>query len=280
MRRVLLAVLLPLASLALVACGGGGGQSSAKAQGAVTLAARTTAGGQSYHISTQTTLHIPQLKNPVSLSGEGVFDPRRNRGRLEIDLRNLTAVLGQPVGTAQMELEGNVVYMRIPFLSASLPGLRPWLKVDLARAGHTRGIDLSSFLQLGQGADPNQVLEYLRAAGHVMKIGSEKVRGVETTHYRGTIDLERVPSLAPAAQRAQLRASIRRLEQTTGRRAIPIGVWIDAQNRVRRLRYQDLLTLQQERVELNLQSDLYDFGTPVVVPLPAPGDVTDLTKGS
>ena len=54
--------------------------------------------------------------------------------------------------------------------------------------------------QLGQG-DPSQALDYLRATGEVEEVGTEQIDGVETTHYRGTIQLDAVAEQVPAEQR-------------------------------------------------------------------------------
>jgi hypothetical protein len=170
--------------------------------------------------------------------------------------------------------------MRIPFLNASLPGVKPWLKLDLDRSARSSGLDFSGFLQLGRGGDPTQTLRYLRAAGDVKRVGTETVRGVETTHYHATIDLEKVPSTVRPADRARTRRAVRRLEQVTGLRSLPVDVWADAQDRVRRLRIDEALNLGTGTAEMTVDSQLYDFGVPVEVTLPPASDVTDLTKGA
>jgi hypothetical protein len=277
-RRLLLAAAVAAAAAgSLAACGGGGGGDP---RATLERAATTTSTGQSFRVDSTTALQLPGSSQRVALDGRGSFDPKTKRGRLAVDLSDLSTLLRTPTGTALMILDGSAVYMRIPFLSAALPGAKPWLKLDLEKSARTRGVDLTGFLQLGRGGDPTQTLSYLRAAGKVKKAGSDKVRGVETTHYRATIDFDKVPSTVRPAERARVRRAIRRLEQVTGLRELPVEVWVDAQGRVRRLRVHEALNLGTGTAEMTVDSQLYDFGVPVQATPPPASSVTDLTKGA
>lgn len=278
MRRLLVGAALAATVASLVACGGRSGATDPKA--AVERAGTTTSTGPSFRVESTTALRLPGTSQQVALSTLGSFDPKTNRGRLAVDLSNLSLLLRRPTGTGLMILDGSAVYMRIPFLNASLPGVKPWLKLDLDRSARSSGLDFSGFLQLGRGGDPTQTLRYLRAAGDVKKVATETVRGVETTHYHATIDLEKVPSTVRPADRARTRRAVRRLEQVTGLRSLPVDVWADAQDRVRRLRIDEALNLGTGTAEMTVDSQLYDFGVPVEVTPPPASDVTDLTKGA
>ena len=81
-----------------------------------------------------------------------------------------------------------------------MPGGKPWIKVDLNAVGKQAGIDLSQFTQLG--TDPSRMVDWLRTvSGDVTTVGTEKLDGVDTTHYRATVDLSKYPDLVPADQR-------------------------------------------------------------------------------
>ena len=64
--------------------------------------------------------------------------------------------------------------------------------------------------QLGQfgsfaGTDPRDVFGMLKAvSGSIVALGRDKIRGVETSHYRATIDDAKLEQLVPAAQRQSL----------------------------------------------------------------------------
>src|SRR5439155_19818933 len=126
--------------------------------------------------------------------------------------------------------------MKFPLLTQQIPGGKDWIKLDLQKLSKAQGFNLGSLAQLSQ-SDPTQALQYLRAASSdVQTVGKEQVRGVETTHYKLKVDLEKVPDTAPPDQRADVRASIQNLITQTGTRFIPTEVWIDGNGLVRRER--------------------------------------------
>jgi hypothetical protein len=279
MRPILGALALVAATAALAACGGGGDSVSADS---VANAATKTASVKSYRVSTITSMELPTTSRKVTFRGTGAYDPNGRRGRLELDLSELNQVLGPQgspynFGHVQMIMNGTAMYMRIPFLKQIQPSLKPWVKIDLESAGQTQGVDFGSFLQWGQGGDPTQTLQYLRAAGKVEKVGSERVRGVQTTHYKAVVDLRKVADKAPAKDREALRRSIDRLITLTGEKKIPVEIWIDKDGLVRRESYREQLLVQSAKTELASSMELYDFGAPVAAPVPAKSLVTDLT---
>jgi hypothetical protein len=265
MRRALL--LLPLALL-LVACGGGA--SGTRDPVAAAADATTKTGSQKIAL----TGTIQAAGQTVSLRGSGAFDSDAKRGQIGLDL--------QVPGSAQTIhideiVDGSVFYVKPPpSASDSLPPGKQWLKVDLQSAGKQLGVNVQQLSQLNQG-DPSQLLQYLRASsGKVKKVGEESVRGTDTTHYRATIDLRKVPNQVPREQRAEVRHAIDRLIQLTGTRTYPMDVWVDGDDLVRRIRFAFDLKQLQSRLDMTL--DLYDFGTDVDAEPPPADQVVDASK--
>jgi hypothetical protein len=277
-RRALAVLALAAATAVLAACGGGGGVSSDSVANAGTKTSKV----KSYRVTTTTTMKLPTTSREVSFRGDGAFDPTARRGRMQLDLSDLNLVLGPQgspynFGYAQLVMRGVDMYMRIPFLKQVEPSLKPWIKINLDQAGRAQGIDFSSFLQFGEGGNPTQALEYLRGAGKVTKVGTDEVRGVKTTHYKATIDLRKVAAEAPAKSRASLRRTINRIIALTGESTFPAEIWIDDQGLVRRERYKETLTILNTQTRVSASMELYDFGTPVIAPVPPPSLVSDLT---
>ncbi len=268
MRRLL--PLLPVVCV-LAACGSDGGNASED----VAQAASKTNAAQSYAISTSTRMKLGEKS--VTFAGGGSFNVQKRRGKLSVDLRNLTELTGQNLGTIVMILNGSDLYLRMPFLKSLVPQLKPWLKLNLRRAS-PQGLDFSAFLQLGQGGDPTQLIQYLRGATEVKRKGKEDVRGVETTHYEMTVDLEQVAKTAPPAQRARLRAATQRLIQITGQRKIPVELWVDEGGLVRRLEQKQTFPIQGRKSEMTTRMELYDFGIPVDAAAPASSQVSDVSQ--
>jgi hypothetical protein len=274
MRAPLLGVALA-ASAMLTACG-----STAVSPKSVAEAATKTSSLKSYRVQTTTTLKLG--KRDVTFKGDGVFAPRGRRGRLSLDmsaLKQISGAEGSPYnfGYAEFVLEGTTIYMRIPLLKQLNPSLKPWVKLDLGQAGRTQALDFGSFLQFGQGGDPTQALQYLRATGKLEKKGTDRVRGVPTTHYKGAVDLRKVADKAPANLRAELRTNVDRLIALTGSSTIPLDVWVDEHGYVRKERYTEKLELQGQKVDVEASVELFGFGTPVIAPVPPAADVSDFT---
>ena len=214
----------------------------------------------------------------VSFSGDGAFDYEARRGQFTLDLSSLG--LPVPGGKAEMVLVQDVVYMKLPLDVPQLQA-RPWLKVDVDEVGRESGIDVSSFRQL-QNNDPTASLNFLRGATEdAEKVGTEKVRDVETTRYRATLDLRKA-----AEQVSQdLKDDVERVIQQLGQDRIPTQAWVDGDGRLRRLEYAvDLSKVQAPATgakpsgTLTTTVELYDFGVEVDAAEPPTDQVTDLSE--
>jgi hypothetical protein len=250
----------------------GGGEpadaaTSTSAEDAVAAAAASTQGEGGANVSF--VVEFEGGETAGRLTGEGAFADRR--GRLTLDMSGLAGG-GIVPGGADVELvfDELVYYMKFPpELAASLPGGKEWIKMDLAKLGASQGIDLEALAQINQ-SDPSQALAFLAGASDFESVGEEDVRGVATTHYRGTVDLEKVAesSSGPAGD------AYRRLLELGGERTLPMDVWIDGESLVRRIRFSQKLP---DGSGMTMTEELYDFGTEVDAEPPPESAVLDLT---
>lgn len=280
MRRLLL---LLLAALALGACGGGDEAPEAEkpSDSAVALAAAKTTEQGSYRADMEITLE-GAAPAPVTMTAAGIFDTEARLARMTLDMSGLGTGTGiVEIGEIEMVMDGPVMYMRMPFLQQLSPGLKPWIKFDLQELGAQQGLDFEQFTQLGSQSDPSQALAYLRAASKdIEEVGTEQVRGVETTRYRMTVELARVAAAAPAEQREALRAQLEQLRERTGIDEVPTEVWIDEDGLVRRqmLTYRNMQVAPGQKGDMSLTIELYDFGVEVDVEPPSADQVTDIAE--
>lgn len=268
-RRTLALFSLALAALPF-ACGG----ESLSPQAAVAQAATKYEEAGSSRVSMSATITgVPG--GPLTFTGEGEFD--QERGRITMDMSSLgEATAGALTGEMELIIERFVIYMKFPpAISEQLPGGNSWMRIDLREAGQELGIDLEELMQVQQ-SDPTQALQYLRGASDDFEeVGQEEVRGVETTHYRGTIDLRKAAEQLPE----DARESFERATELIGTNKLPFDVWIDGDGMARRMKYeQPLPSGGGETGTMALTMELFDFGVEVDVEPPPDDEVIDIQE--
>jgi hypothetical protein len=263
--------LIPLLALALAlaaACGGGAGGLSPQA--IVSDAATKSEEAGSSRVDLELTMS-GFAPGELTIAGEGVQDSEQQLARFTFDLSEISALTGGGVDLSEIEMvmAGSSLYIRLPFLESA--GLKPWVEIDLQKVGKEKGLDLPALQQLGQ-ADPALTFAFLRAAGDdTEEVGEEEVRGVQTTQYKTTVDLDRAAEQASAEQRAAIQA----LKEDTGLEVVPVNAWIDDDGLVRRIDfdYEDVELQPGKRGDMALRMEFYDYGADVNVEQPPPDEV-------
>jgi hypothetical protein len=262
-------ILLIVAALVVAGCGGGSSLSFDPA-----ASAASTAKAGSANLAFDTTIETGG--NKLHMTGDGKADFRNREAAMTFDVGDLLRGSGLPASAHErwtILTQGLVLYMHAPALAQQLPGAKQWLKLDVEAVAKSRKVDLGQFRQLTQ-SDPTQMLAYLRAAsGKIERVGTDQVRGVQTTHYRAEVDLDKVADQAPANLREGFRTSIQSLERGLGTHTIPVDVWVDKDDLVRRLE-EHLPVTSGGKVDFAV--DFYDFGTPVSITPPPAGQTLDL----
>jgi hypothetical protein len=288
-RRVLVTGLACLAAAgALAGCGSSSSTNASTNQ--VVRAAYVSTNTSGYRMRFGMVLSSSALPQAIRAVGSGRFNVQQHSGAITLamdfgSVPQIQSVLGSSTFVMRELINGTTIYIRLPdALTGRLPQLsgKPWLKVDLAKIAGSSGVPgIGSLLNNPASGDPSQFLTYLRAAGTVTKVGGETVNGIATTHYRAVIDLDKVSSALPASSRSQVQSAIAGLEKTTNLHQIPVGVWVDSHNLVRRIRmaFRESLASGQS-VAIAITIDIVDYGPqPPAVPPPADqvSDVSSLT---
>jgi len=245
--------------LALAGCGGSGGGTAAKPTNAIEAAALKTS--QAGSVRADFSL---SSSGGVSGTGSGVFNSGKDRSA-QVTM-NVTEN-GKQVAVDTV-IVGNTIYVRSPLISQRLPGGKQWVKVDLQKAAKAGNVDLGSLLSTNP--TPGGALAYLQGSTVIKKLGSEKVDGVPTTHYRVVVDLQKAADRASGSDRDALEQAIK----AAGTSTLPVDVWIDSQGYVRKIDYH----LQASGQSGDLTMVLHDFGSPVPITAPATNEVVDLLQ--
>lgn len=290
----LLALVLAAAAVA-AGCGGGqgGGNAALPVLTDLTPVANATGRADSARFEMRFEMSLPALGAPFAFSATGEYDTPANQARLTMDMSSFAEFLNgfassfggssPELGDASlwkldMLLDGDVAYMRAPFMTSELPRGKEWVSIDLTKAAQAGGFDLGELQSFAKGSDPRETLDYLRSvAGKLTHLGTEDVRGVETAHYFAIVDVQK--ALARVARATDEPGLLDQLRSFGGAiQNIPVDVWVDADNLVRRMTMELSFVGpggEQDRFEGVIDLELFDYGTAVDVQPPPAADVVD-----
>jgi hypothetical protein len=202
----------------------------------------------------------------VSLTETGAFDFAHSRGMVSMQ---------SPVGMTEIFIPPKA-YIKIPGGGdGPLPRGKSWVAVDAGTSGELENSLLSP---LGGGTDPADLLASLTAiSSSVTNLGTATIRGVQVAGYRVDID----PAKAAARVPSRERAGFLGFASSLGPGAIPVEVWVDQQNLVRRVKLSLHLpggsgAPASERVVQ--VTDFYDFGVPVRVSAPPAAQIASMSQ--
>lgn len=290
----LLAALVTLAGV-LVGCGGGDDATSVEVTGQpiaaeeLQRAASTSGDVESARFAFRLEAEgATGLDRPLSISGSGAFDGAGERAALSMDLSAFAPVFGAFLGglgvSGDLRLadpeawkidavrDGEVSYVRFPAFGDQLPEGKSWIR---ARDGSSVGgrVELGQLSRTG----PKTFLELLeRVSGEVEVVGAETLHGVETTHYRATLDPASIEKSRSGSGPGDLRDLTDELFTSPELKEIPLDVWLGADGLIRQLRLD--VTAEQpggDTVRASMSFELWDVGAPVEIELPPSDEVVD-----
>jgi len=276
--------MLVLVALALVAGLSACGSSSVKAAvDPVAAAAEKTAAAKTVRFSMAMTEQGAGLPAPIALTAEGAMDYATRQSSMSIDMSQIATLSGSALGSpsdwnVEMIMDGLVVYMKAPYLATLLKSDKPWLKLDMGSAAKQQGVDLASLMSY----DPSEVtrfVDYLLGSKDMSFVGHEPVRGVEATHYRGSVDFSAYLDALPADKKAAAKAALDNVSKLGKAVYGPFDVWVDAQQRIRRETFSYSMSgPATAQLELSFSMDFYDYDLPVSITVPSADQTVDMMQ--
>jgi hypothetical protein len=279
-----------LTALALVGCGGG--KDVVATAEPISLerlasAASTSADASSGRFAFSVEMSLPGADDPIALAGEGASDAAADRSAMSLDMSSFAKLLGSLFGAAaapdapdfddpdawriDVVQVGEDAYVRFPAMADELPDGTSWVRGDYAGVG-ALGAGVDDFTQV----DPRELLGLLRAAsGDVEVVGTEELRGSETTHYRATVDPAEYAKTA--SDHEQLDALVDELVKQSGIGDVPVDVWLDTTGMVRKVTLAFAATPPggTGTAESSVSFELWDYGEPVTIEAPPASEVVD-----
>lgn len=187
----------------------------------------------------------------ITESGTMTFDESgRARGELTVSV---------PTGDKEVSLvtvvDGAHTYTSSAALGNALPDGKKWMELNLAAAQKGSGEpDPTS-------GGPTEGLKILERVEDPEEIGKEDIDGVPTTHYRG--------SLPTTGEVFGVKVAYS---------ALDIDVWIDAQDRVRRMALDISGSIGGEQSRTQMSIDYVEFGRVPKIELPPADEVFNATS--
>lgn len=174
------------------------------------------------------------------------------------------SVGGVSMGTIKMIMTPKAMYMNMPALTAQTH--KRWAELSYAALKKSSGVDIGQLTRQAQQMQPAQYLQMLTVSGNVKLVGTEKVDGVTTAHYAGSVD----PAKALEAVSPQARAAWASLAPGGG--IEKVGVWVDHAGRPRRVTAAVTTSVLTMAMDLHLSS----YGIAVSVTPPPANQTVDL----
>jgi hypothetical protein len=203
----------------------------------------------------------------MAMHGSGVYNAQTGRSRLTMELKMpgvVTPLHFDAVGDKQ------TMYMRSSVFIAELPPGDRWLKVQV-------GLGRSAQTSLASNSGSEGQLEMLRAAGgKVEDLGEETVRGVATTRYQGTVDLNRYADLLREEGKVTGAQEYEQVAKSIPT-PIPVEAWLDDDGLVRRMRIvMEIPTATgAPPVKMDLTMEFFDFGITPQIDFPSASETFD-----
>ncbi|CAM5557244.1 hypothetical protein STENM36S_01796 [Streptomyces tendae] len=263
-----------MGSVVLSGCGGGdesdakGGDESPSAGGSAGAREQGTAEVRAAYDKTAEA-ESARMTIRMKLAAEGRTITSDGKGVLDLAEGDSVMTVTAQDESIEQRVVDQVLYQAAPGQKA--PGGKPWIKIDLKKVAAQQGM---SNQQIG---DPAQTAAYAKAITDkdVEKVGTEKLDGVDTTHYKVSVDVSKLPGGAGMSK--QLGPTL------------PMQVWLDDEGRLRQQQIDMTVeapasasakpddSASPKQLRMSTVTRFSDFGTEVDAAAPPTGQVADMT---
>ncbi|WP_330306689.1 MULTISPECIES: hypothetical protein [unclassified Streptomyces] len=282
-RRVTLSIALTTALAGVAACGSSGGSGSSGKDdkavhkgtthvspiAALRSAEKSTDGADSAKVESSTT-----MGTMMSMTANGTMGWADGlTGTMTITYTGGTlADTMRQTGSTSMQARylPDAYFAKMSDKFAEQTGGKHWIRYgydDLAKLGGSSGAYLKDQMQ---NTTPNQSVKLLLASGDVKKVGEDRVRGEQTTHYSGTVNVADMATKTSNLSASQL-ADLKKQLTAAGVSTEKVDIWVNGDN---------LLVKKVEKGELSsgtMSSTAYysDYGVKVSATEPPASDTAD-----
>ncbi len=267
MRR-LLPVLLCLA-VAPVTAGCGSDDVKDLAGGDIAKAAERTAAQKTARMTMTMQMSGMGLPGTVELKATGVMDLTKPRGTIALDLPE--GLLGENA-SVELLVDGGDLYAHLPEALTSFSGGKRWVSLDLVAIAKQLGIDVEG-LSAAMNPSPSAQLKIFESLKGLKEVGTEKIDGVDTRHFKGTYTLREFARALPADKREAAEKALEQFDALPGEKVLDTKssteIWIDGDGVARQMH----LDMAGMKVSMKLS----DFGADLKLDPPSADETFEVT---
>lgn len=205
----------------------------------------------------------------------GAYNLNTRSMEMTVDMSSMASMYGfsDPDGP-EAELFGDIFAEPLQMKSIGDTAWMKWGLLDMFSGSEGKWIETPAEDEnlSGGAVSPAEILDLLRgASGEVTDLGTETIRGVETTHFQMVLDLEDYAQGLSVEEAAEVQA----MAGEVG--AMPLDVWVDADGLLRRLE----MTMSADSIsgamgptdefEGSMWYELYEYGSNIEI-TPPPAD--------
>jgi len=256
---VLIAGLSAAALILTAACSSGGGPAGAGGSAAPSLTPRhvlLAAATQARQMTSFTEMVTTQIGGVQGEMLTGTIVAKL-KPTLQVAANLRLAAAGQSSQVKEI-ITGTALYLSTATLTRHLG--KPWAKIDLSALKGPRGASLALLVRSMQSDNVSYQAEMLTLAKNARVVGMQTVGGVPTTELAGSLKAAEALKMRPASFRKFLAPALRALGNST----IRFHVWIDGQDRIRKMT--SIATVGGQTIHITLT--VTSLNQPVDITLP------------
>ncbi|MFF5501079.1 hypothetical protein ACF1E9_18595 [Streptomyces roseolus] len=201
---------------------------------------------------------------------------------MDITMKGSMLSAGNPEAPEQMRVVmlDNVMYMDMGEKQAAQMDGKRWMKLDLKAAAAESG-DKALQKQMTGGLDnmnqdPAQQLALLLDSPDLKHVGAEKINGMETEHYKGTLTFEQMLAANESSKLLSKEEHDKLIENVkkTGLKGYDTEVWVNKDGYPARMD----VGMEMAEGKVRIRADYSDYGTQSAVEAPPASQTVDLFK--
>ncbi|MEZ3177378.1 hypothetical protein KYY02_01225 [Streptomyces pimonensis] len=258
---------------------GAGGQTQNEMTKVLQAAFENTSEAKSSKVRMTMTMPAAVGGGTVELSGVQGWDP----AVMDVTMKGsaLTAAGPDAPSRVRVIMLDNVMYMDMGAKQVAETDGKRWMRMDFAAIAEASGdAEVQKRMTSGlenMNQDPAKQLALLLESPNLTHIGPEKVDGVQTQHYKGTLSVEEMldankstDGLLSREEREELIAVV----EETGLKGYDTEFWVNEDNYPVRM----VVGVKTPQGTMNMTADYSDYGAAVEVEAPPAKDTLDLME--